>query len=203
MTIRDEPFIWIHLAGVALFPLTLAIALVALGIGNSYYYPLELGAIAVTSVLPILWMQLSRPFDIFSILFLSLKPESLTEQQRQILAGFKTSKHKLWSAIAALAMLLVLWLIYSLAPLTTETIDFLPQWRILGLLVAAVAFLASNLFLQVPLSVLLILSTEESKLSQFKSDSTAEIPSNYTVPGIKVERILGLTNLSPQDEITG
>ena len=192
MNIRSEPFLWIHLVGIALFPALIEIALLGLTIGDSYSYFIELPLIATLAILPILWMQLSRPFDIFSVLLFSLKPECLTAEQRKILSLFKTAKQKIWSLIAAGVMLLLLWLIYRLSPLAIGIGAFLPQWRILGLAIAGIAFLGSNLFLQIPLSVLQVLLTKDSKFIQTEPYSLSTIAENFTVPGIKVSQILWL-----------
>lgn len=135
-------------------------------------------------------MQLTRPFDIFSVLIFSLKPESLTDQQRQILSFFKTLKHKATSVITAIFMLLVLWSIYRLSPLAIGIAALLPQWRILGLAIAATSFFFSNLFLQVPLSVLQVLSLKKTKLTHLEPYLLEKIGRDFTVPGIKVSKIL-------------
>jgi hypothetical protein len=199
MNTRSEPFLWIHLVGIALFPVLSQIALMGLAVGDSYSYLIELPLLVAIAILPILLMQLSRPFDIFSVLFLSLRPESLTEEQRKILALFKTASPKIWSLITALVMLLLLWLMYHLSPLATGIASFLPQWRILGLAIAAIAFLGSNLFLQIPLSVLQVLLTEESKLTQIEPYPREKIVQDFTVPGIKVNKILWF--IQPSSEV--
>ena len=190
MNIRDEPFLWIHLAGIALFPVSIELTLIGLGIGNSFPYFIELPLLAAIAILPILLMQLTRPFDIFSVLIFSLQPESLTNQQRQILSFFKTLKHKAMSIVAAIFMLLLLWSIYRLSPLTTGIAAFLPQWRILGLAIAATSFLLGNLFLQVPLGVLQVLTIKKSKLAHLEPHLLEKIERDFTVPGIKVSKIL-------------
>jgi hypothetical protein len=197
--IRSEPFLWIHLVGIALFPVLSQIALMGLAVGDSYSYLIELPLLVAIAILPILFMQLSRPFDIFSVLFLSLRPESLTEEQRKILSLFKTASPKIWSLITALVMLLFLWLMYHLSPLATGIEGFLPQWRILGLGIAAIAFLGSNLFLQIPLSVLQVLLTKESKLTQIEPYPREKIVQDFTVPGIKVNKILWF--IQPSSEV--
>ena len=190
MNIRSEPFLWIHLIGIALFPALIGVTLVSLSVGTSFPYFVELFLLIATGILPILVMQLVRPFDIFSVLIFSLKPECLTDEQRQILSLFSTFKQKLLSVIAACLMLAILWLVYCLSPLAIGIADFLPQWRTLGLAIASLAFLLSNLFLQIPLSVLLVLKTKKSDLARIKPYSIAEIEQNFTVPGIKVNKIL-------------
>ncbi len=188
-TFRDETFLWIHLAGIALFPALVGVTFLSLAVGNNFPYLFELPLLMGISILPILLMQLSRPFDIFSILLVSLKPESLSEEQRKILTLFQTPQHKLVSLITAIIMLVLLWLLYRLAPLATGVVWFLPQWRVLGLAIAGIAFLGSNLFFQIPLSVLRVLITKEAKFSQTKPYSVEKIKEGFTVPGIKVGKI--------------
>lgn len=136
------------------------------------------------------WMQWQRPFEIFSLLLLAVKPEKLTPQQLQILSLFKTGKQRLLSLIVALGMVWVLWQLYRLAPLAAIAASFLPQWRILGLLIAAFAFAASNLFVQVPVSVLGVLLTGDKKFNVTTPYPMAQISQQFTIPGFKVEKIL-------------
>lgn len=202
MNIRDEPFLWIHLAGIALFPALIEITLIGLAVGDSFPYFIELPLLAASAILPILLMQLIRPFDIFSILIFSLKPERLSARQRQILSSFKTLRHKAISIFAALIMLLMLWLTYRLSPLAVGIADFLPQWRILGLAIATLSFFSSNLFLQVPLSVLQVLTLKESKLAHLEPYSLEEIEHDFTVPGVKVSKILWFLKTPELEEKT-
>jgi hypothetical protein len=189
-SLRSEPFLWIHLSGIALFPIFLEITWLALAIGNpASFAVLELLPIAIVGIIPVLWMQLVYPFDIFSILLVSLKPEKLTIQQRKILTLLKTKQQQWLSAIAAILMIFVLWLLARLAPLAIELVAFLPQWRVFGLAIASLAFLGSNLFLQVPLGVLSVLLSSESKLANIEPYQLETIEKSFTVPGIKVNKI--------------
>ena len=197
-SLRSEPFLWIHLTGIVMFPICLEISMMALSIGDSYPVALELFLLIAIGILPILLMQWLRPFYIFSILFLSLRPEALSDDQKIILSLFKTFKQKLLSAIALIVMLLSLWLLYRLSPLATGVVNFLPQWRILGLGTAILAFLASNLFLQVPLNVLLVLVTKQSKLDRVEPYPLEKITQAFTIPGIKVNQILWFLDSSTQ-----
>ena len=201
MNIRSEPFLWIHLAGVALFPGLLGITWVGLAIGDSFPYVLELPWLVAIAIVPILLMQLTRPFDIFSVLLFSLKPECLSEEQRKILSLFKTFPQKLLSIIAAVIMMLMLWLLYRLSPLAIGTIDFLPQWRILGLAIATLAFLGSNLFLQVPLSALQVLLTKQADFIKVEPYPLEKITQSFTVPGIKVNKILWFLESAKTEKI--
>ena len=202
-TLRSEPFLWIHLSGIILFPVLLEIVLIGLAIGDSFSYIVELLLIGTIGIIPVLLMQLTCPFDIFSILLFSLKPECLTTEQRKILSLFTTVRQKLVSAIAAGFMILVLWLLYPLPPLAIDLAGFLPQWRILGLAIAVVAFLGGNLFLQVPLSALSVLLTKESKFAQIEPYPQDQIKQNFTILGIEVSKILWfLESASDSQETT-
>ncbi|BAZ46324.1 hypothetical protein NIES4102_33540 [Chondrocystis sp. NIES-4102] len=196
---RLEPFLWIHLSGIVIFPALLQVVLIGLGIGDSFGYIWELSLLVIFAILPILWMQLTRPFDIFSVLLFSLKAESLTNEQLKILSLFKTVKHKFVSLLVAGIMTGILWLLYSLSPLSVGVVDWLPQWRILGMAIALIAFLGSNLFLQIPISVLLVLLTKKLSYVQTQPYPIEEIEHNFTVPGIKVDKILWF--LPPKAEI--
>ena len=188
--LRSEPFVWIHLSGIVLFPILLEVAWIGLSLGNRFTYILELALLIGIGVFPVLLMQLTRPFNIFSILLVSLKAECLSEEQRQILALFRTVKQKFFSIVTAGIMILVLLLLYRLSPLAVGIANFLPQWHILGLAIATVAFLGGNLFLQVPLSVLLVLLTKESKLAEIEPYPIEKMNQSFTTPGIKVSKIL-------------
>jgi hypothetical protein len=187
----SEPFLWIHLAGFATVPLTLQVVWLGLAVGDPLpFYWLELLLLAAVGILPPLWMQWHRPFDIFSLLIVALKPDKLTSQQQKILSLFSNKKQRFIAAIAAILMVGVLWELYQLAPLAALAASFLPQWRILGLAMAGGAFLLSNLFVQVPLSVLGVLSTSEEQFSAREIIPPEKIKQTFTIPGFRVDKIL-------------
>jgi hypothetical protein len=135
-------------------------------------------------------MQLTHPFDIFSILILAMKPEQLTPEQRRLLSLFKKKTNPVVTIIGAMLMLWVLWQIYRVAPVAAAVAPFSPGWRILGLLWAALAFLFSNLFLQVPLSVAQVLLTSESEFVATEPYPVEKIPQEFLIPGLRVSKIL-------------
>ncbi|NJK54850.1 MAG: low-complexity tail membrane protein [Pleurocapsa sp. SU_5_0] len=141
---RSEPFLWIHVGGIIMFPLMLGVASIGLAVGDRYSYFIELPWLIAIAILPVLLMQLYRPFNIFSVLFFALPPKVLSEKQRKILALFKRKQQKVVNAIATGLMLFNLWLLYNFAPATTGIADLLPQERILGL---AIASIATNIYL--------------------------------------------------------
>lgn len=199
---RTEPFLWIHLSGLAVFPLCLELVWLGLAIGDPVFPPvLELGLIAIVGILPVFWMQWQRPFDIFSLLVVAVTPNQLSEDQRKLLKLFKRPRQKVISAIAPLLLFFILWQLYQFAPIAASATANLPQLRLLGLLLATAAFLASHLFLQVPLSVLGVLLTRQDTYAATEPYTPEAVAENFTIPGIRVSRILPpLTTQEPEVE---
>jgi fucose 4-O-acetylase-like acetyltransferase len=186
-----EPFLWIHLAGIAALPLALELVWLGLAVGDPILPVwLELVLVIAIGTVPVLWMQLTRPFDIFSILVLAVKPEQLTTQQLRLLRLFKTKTNQVVAVGAAFFMVWVLWTIYRDAPVAAAVAPLGSGWRIAGLLWAGVAFLISNLFLQVPLSVAQVLLTSESEFSATEPYRVEKVPQDFTLPGVRVNQIL-------------
>ncbi|NEQ20427.1 MAG: low-complexity tail membrane protein [Microcoleus sp. SIO2G3] len=186
-----EPFLWIHLAGIAALPLALELVWLGLAVGDPILPVwLELVLVIAIGTVPVLWMQLTCPFDIFSILVLAVKPEQLTTQQLRLLRLFKTKTNQVVAVGAAFFMIWVLWTIYRDAPVAAAVAPFGSGWRIVGLLWAGVAFLISNLFLQVPLSVAQVLLTSESEFSATEPYWVEKVPQDFTLPGVRVNQIL-------------
>ncbi|MGF1478278.1 MAG: low-complexity tail membrane protein [Cyanophyceae cyanobacterium] len=186
-----EPFLWIHLAGIAVLPLTLQATWLGLAVGEPIpFFWLEFLLLAAVGIVPITLMQLRRPFDIFSLLLVAVRPEALTPRQQQILSLFTAGKQRLLTAVGVLIMLVILWQIYRVAPLAAVAASSLPQVRLLGLMIAAVAFLLSNLFIQVPLSVLGVLLTGEQVFAAAEPLSPDQIRQKFIIPGFRVNRIL-------------
>lgn len=187
---RAEPFLWIHLGGIAVYPLACLLTWLALGIGVPFSsYGLEIGFLLLAGLAPILWMQWFRPFEIFSLLIISLSPEALTPRQRQILSLFRRPRQRWLTLGGGLLSVAKLAALYYFAPLASVAAADLPQNRFLALGLAALAFLIGNLFLQVPLSVLGALFSSQETLSQQPAPEPGDIPKLFTLPGLRLRRI--------------
>ncbi len=198
----SEPFLWIHLAGLAALPLCLAFCLLGLAVGDPIApVGLEFAAVAAVGIAPVLWMQLTRPFYIFSVVALSLRSEQLTIPQRQILNLFKTKSVKVPAILSALFLLWVLGRLYDLAPIASAVAPFQPEWRVAGLLLAGVAFLGANLFLQIPVSVLRVLVASEAEFAATEPATVESIRRDFTIPGWQLNQILPpiVSLASPKD----
>jgi hypothetical protein len=187
---RSDPYLWVHLAGVAAVPIFLELCLVGLGMGSSLM-PIwfELVFVGGLGIAPILWMQWQKPFSIFSLLLLAVRSDHLTEDQRKILGLFKDPIQRILSVTVAIAMAAILWQLYRVAPIAHGVI--LPSaTRGTGLLWAAIAFFFANLFLQVPMSVLRVLLLGDRTLVAAAPYPVEQIPSAFTIAGFRVQKIL-------------
>lgn len=183
-----------------MLPIFLVLCLLFLSVGEPLLPVwMELFLVAGAGVLPLLWMQLHRPFYIFAILGVALKPENLTEQQRKILCLINTKLNRVLSVVAAILLIGVLWQLYKVVPQLESLAKFLPQWHSLGLLLAALAFFASNLFLQVPVSVARVLVTNETEFATIEPLSLEKIQQDFTILGVRVNQIVPRIFPSPQE----
>lgn len=193
----SDPYLWIHLAGVAALPIFLEICLLGLAAGDPFLPPvLELGLIAIVGIAPIFWMQWQRPFYIFSLLAIALQPAQLSDQERRLLRFFKSQEVRVLTAIAPIILTIILWQLYKLAPMAAEITPF--SGRLVGLLVAAIAFLGCNLFLQVPLSVVRVLLAGEAEFAAVEPYPLERIGQDFTVLGLRVKQILPAIAPPPQ-----
>ncbi|MEG4327155.1 low-complexity tail membrane protein [Microcoleus sp. herbarium5] len=187
----SDPFLWIHLSGAATLPIFLGLCLLGLAVGSPLLPVwLEIFLVAVAGIVPVLWMQWFRPFYIFSILVVAVKPQNLTSLQQRILTRFKTKLNQGLALFVAVLLAIILWQLYRLAPLAASVAPFPPSWRWAGLLLAVAAFLASNLFLQVSASVMAVLLTPESEFAATKPHVLEKIRPDFTIAPWQVDRLL-------------
>ena len=187
----SDPYLWVHLAGFSALPVCLELCLIGLATGEPLF-PVwfELLIVGGIGILPIFWMQWQRPFSIFSLPFIALKPTRLTDDQRRILHRFKSPVNRGVAVLVALIMVWVLWQLYQIAPLASPSPFFAPATRGVGLLIASIAFLGCNLFAQVPMAVLAVLLTNEAKFATTEPYPMGQVSKDFTLPGISVLHLL-------------
>lgn len=197
-----DPFLWIHLAGLAALPVFLELCLVGFAVGDPLLPPwLELLLVAVIGAAPVVWMQWQRPFYIFSLVALALKPEQLTEPQRQLLTRFKSQRIRVLAAVVPVLLFLLLRQLYAISPLTAPVLPFSDDWRLFGLILAAIGFFGSNLFLQVPASVLAVMAVSESEFAATGAYPVDQIRQNFSLIGLPVNQILPPLVVAPKAEL--
>jgi hypothetical protein len=184
-----DPYLWIHAAGIAVVPLWLILCVLGLAAGDPILPSgLEILLVAIAGIGPIVWMQWAKPFCIYSLLVVSLKSSQLTVDQRRILTLFQQRRSRLYSLIGAGSLWLILKSLYSSAVIAASVTP-IPN-HFLGLIVAIVSFLAANLFLQVPLSVLRVLLASDAEFQAATPFEPATIDASFFEPGLKVDQIL-------------
>jgi hypothetical protein len=182
----SDPYLWVHVAGAATLPFWLLLCMLGLSAGDPILpLGLELLLVAVLGITPVVWMQLKRPYSLYSLLFVTLKPEQLSEDQRRVLTWLKAG-NPLFLVGGAGLLCLGLKLISDGTVIAATPI---PN-HFLGLMVAIASFLGANLFLQVPLSALQVLLTSDGSFSAIAPYAIERILKDFTVPGIKVDKIL-------------
>ena len=187
----SDPYLWIHLAGLAAFPLFLEVCLIGFALGDPFLPVwLELLLVAVVGIAPILWMQWQCPFYIFSIMAVSVKPEALTDNQRRLLTLFKLPRNRALAVLVPIVLLLALQKIYAIAPIAATAVSFLPASHGLGLLLAAVAFFACNLFVQVPVSVASVMLSREATFTATRPYPLEQVRQSFTIVGLQFQKIL-------------
>jgi hypothetical protein len=186
-----DPYLWIHLAGLVMVPILLEVCLLGLAVGDpGLPVWLELLLVAMVGIGPVLWMQLQRPFYIFSAIAVALQPAQLTDDQRRILTLGKSPRHRIVAIAVAIALLPILWQLYYGAAIAAPLAPLPPSARWLGLLLSAIALLFTHLFLQVPFGVLGVMLHRESDFAATLPYPLEAIASSFTIPGFQIRQIL-------------
>jgi hypothetical protein len=187
----SDPYLWVHAAGIAALPFWFLVCLFGFAVGDPILPPwLELGLVAIAGIAPISWMQSQRPFYIFSLLAVALRAERLTEDQRRILTIFRARRNPIWIGLAAFVLFLILNQIYTIAPIAAEITPIPAGSRGLGLIIAAIGFLGTNLFTEVPLSVLHVMLTSDSEFCATAPISLNQILKDFLIIGVPVNQLL-------------
>ena len=181
-----EPFLWIHVAGISIFPFWMGLCLLGLASGTPLLpSSIELVAIALLGIGPVLAMQLLQPFNIFSLLCMAVPTHSLDEDRLRILGAFRTREQRFLSV--AIAALLFCFLIdaYHLAPLVEalSPVHSAPGVGLSRLAIAAFGFFAANLFLQVPLAALRVMVMPEDALLACSPVDLDDVADRFTTFG--------------------
>lgn len=188
---RAEPFLWIHLAGLATAPLWAALFLFAIA-NPDPFLPASFTAIlaGLIGIGSILWMQLRRPFYIFSLAVLTIKPEALQEGQRKLLRWFLSSLNRILAITTAIGLALILLQLYRWLPIVQlqnplAALDPFPAF-----LLAIGTVLALNLFVQVPVSVAPLLWLSEDAIANTEPLAPGQVAQQFTILGLPLKGLL-------------
>lgn len=197
---RQEPYLWLHVVGLAALPLWALGIWLGVAAGQPWLpYGVEETLLVLLGATPWLWMQWQRPFNPFAVLVVSLLPTVLTTEQRQWLRLLKGTKTRIVAVLALLPMIWLLGQCYQLAPLASAVTP-IPNHG-LGLLVAAITFSGANLFMQVAMSmVVLLLLTSEAQFAAALPYEPERISTDFFRFGLQWRQILPTIERPPSPE---
>ena len=184
--VQQNRYLWVHLVGLAAVPLLLDICLAGLAsAGPALPFKFQFWAIALICITPSAWMQIQRPFYIYSLPPLAIKPAALSENDRRCLTVLKSWQIK---ALAGLTAIFLLWLLASLYDKLPQILPVMDPGS--GLAIAVTAFFFVCLFLQISVSVVRSLLIGQETLQRVKPIETSEIAASFFIPGLRVNKIL-------------
>lgn len=187
--LQQNRYLWVHLVGLAAVPLLLDICWVGLAsAGPILPGSIAFWAIATLSIAPSLWMQLARPFYIFSLPPLALKPSALSEDQRRCLRVLKSWQIK---TLTGLAASFALWVLWQLAERSTQITPVMSPRA--GSVSAAVSFFLACTFLQISISAGRSLLVGPETLKRVAPYDESAIASDFLILGLRVEKISSLS----------
>jgi hypothetical protein len=135
-------------------------------------------------------MQLQRPFYIFSIPGLAVRPDKLGEDRRRLLTLQRTWFSRALVCLSAIALFLALYWLYQLAPMAADMTPFAAKSRSVGWLICAGSFLLANLFVQVPATVIPLLLASPEQVAKTPPYEAAAILPQFMVWGLRLSAIL-------------
>ena len=190
MQLQQNRYLWVHLVGLAAVPVLLDICLAGLAsAGPAFDYPmagsLQFWAIALLGIIPTLWMQLAKPFYIFSLPPLALNPKELSEDQRRCLQLLKTLQMKILAVITAGLSGWTLWWLYGRSPQISPVMA-----PTAGLISAAIAFFWVCAFLQIAVSAGRSILVGPNTLKRVMPVEESAIASSFLILGLRVKKIL-------------
>ncbi len=191
-----EPYLWVHLAGIFAAPIFLGLCLFGLAIAPTGISSLmKILVVAIVGILPILWMQWQRPFYIFSLVILTVRPDYLTLDQRRILQLFKAPTIRIITGVMAVGMVGLLCLLDPMSQLLAQSLPANLQDQMWGLAIAAIAFLGVNLFVQVPASVVGILLNRQDHFESTCDCPLDQVPTQFTIVGKQGRSLFSTLNI--------
>ncbi|MGB3297349.1 MAG: low-complexity tail membrane protein [Phormidesmis sp.] len=192
--LQQNRYLWVHFVGLATVPLLLDGCLAGLAsAAPAFGYPaagsLQFWAIALFGIVPTLWMQLAKPFYIFSLPPLALKPTELTDDQRRCLQLLKTLQMKILAVVTAGLALWLLWWLYGrslrINPVITPAA---------GLIIAAVSFFFICALLQISVSAGRSILVGPKTLQRVVPVESSAIATDFLILGLRVKKILPQEN---------
>lgn len=186
--LQQNRYLWVHFVGLAAVPLLLDICLAGLAsAGPALPFSGQYWAVALVGIVPATLMQFQKPFYIYSLPPLALKPSVLSEDDRRCLTVLQSWQMKALAAVTAAFCLWLLAKVYERLPLITPSMT--PQS---GLISAIAAFFFICLFLQISVSVVRSLLIGQDMLKRVPPFEASAITANFLILGLRVNKIFAV-----------
>ena len=196
--VQQNRYLWVHLVGLAAVPLLLDICLAGLAsAGSALPFKVQFWLIALTGIVPSAWMQIQRPFYIYALPPLAVKPTSLSEDERRCLTVLKSWQIKALAGVTAGFLLWLLVQLYEKLPQVSPVME--PG---VGLVSAIAAFFFACLFLQISVSVVRSLLIGRDTLKRVKPFETDKIISSFFIPGLRIKKIFSTQLAAPEVSVS-
>ena len=185
MRLQQNRYLWAQVVGLAAVPLLLDICLVGLASsGLAVPFGFQFWVIALLGITPTLWMQLTKPFYVFSLPPVALNPTVLNDEQRRCLTVLKSWQVK---ALAGLMACFSLWVLLRVYAESSQVTPLLTPRA--GLISAALAFFLSCAFLQISVSAVRVLLVGPEALKRVAPYETSAVTADFLILGLQVKRI--------------
>ncbi len=186
MRLQQNQYLWVQLVGLAAVPLLLDICLAGLASsGLAVPFGVQFWAIALLGIGPPLWMQLAKPYYVFSLPPVALKPSVLSDDQRRCLRLLKSWQVK---ALAVLTAGVSLWVLLQLYAGSSQITPVMTPRA--GLVSSAITFFLSCAFLQISVSAARALLVGSEALKRVVPYEERTIATDFLILGLRVKRIL-------------
>ncbi len=184
--LQQNRYLWMHFAGLAFVPLLLDICLAGLAsAGPALAFGGQFWIIALLSVTPALAMQWFKPFYVFSLPPVALKPAVLSNDQRRCLQIFKSWQIK---ALAIAVAIFSVWLLAQLYGISPQVSPLLTPRA--GLVSAAITFFLVSTFTQISVSAARALLISPEALQRVPAVDEGAIAADFLIAGIRVNQLL-------------
>jgi len=202
--LQQNRYLWVHLAALALVPLLLDFCLVGLASARSAFgYPTAYGfqfwLVALIGIAPPLWMQIARPFYVFALPPVALRPEALTQEQKRCLTVLTSWQIKALAGVVAVVSVWLLAQLYEKAALiTNQAIPLMSPAA--GLVSVVVGFFWVCALAQISVSAgrsLLISPAALKRVEPYEGD----IAANFLIAGVRVKRLLASKDIDSSTEL--
>lgn len=194
---QQNRYLWVQFVGLAAVPLLLDVCLAGLASSRTAFgfptaFGLQFWLIAAVSIVPPLAMQCLRPFYIFSLPPLALKPSVLSTNQRRCLRLLESWQIKVLAVGSAGGSLWLLSQLYARSPRITPIMT--PN---AGIIATVVAFFWVCTFLQISISSARLLLVGPEAMKRVKPYEPPAIAANFFILGLRVGKILPM----PSDKV--